>query len=110
MFPFPFLIGLGGTVLSGIASFALGGLPIGQILVTILQFVTAVLTELIKLIFDLARTSQGRCLLGIAATAIFGLWLWHHVDDLGYQRGYIAGAAYAKQHCPPPAPPKKKSR
>ena len=110
MNPISLLLGLGGTILGSIASFALGGLPIGQIVVTLLTFVTNVLTEFIKLIFDMARTFQGRCILGAALLAIGGLWLWHHVDDLGYQRGYSAGVTYAKQHCPPPAPPKKKSR
>jgi len=114
MFPFSFLVpllgGLGTSIIGSVASFALGGLPIGQIIVTLLQFATNVLTEFIKLIFDMARTFQGRCILGAALLVIGGLWLWHHVDDQGYQRGYSAGATYAKQHCPPPAPPKKKSR
>jgi hypothetical protein len=101
MNPLSFLLGLGGTILGKLAGYTLfGALPVGQIAVTLLQFTANVLTEFIKLIFDMARTFQGRCILGAVASALFGVWLWHHVDNLGYQRGYSAGVTYAKQHCP----------
>jgi mannose/fructose/N-acetylgalactosamine-specific phosphotransferase system component IID len=94
------------SIVGGIASFAIGGFPLGQIIVNVFQTVLTIFTEFVKMVFDLMKTPQGRWVLFFAACAIALLWAYFHVENKGYDQGYKAGVEFEKQHaqkCPAPA-------
>jgi hypothetical protein len=93
------------TIVGSIATITILGSPIGQMLVNALQFVFAIITEFVKLVFDLMKTTQGRWVLFFACCAIGLAWAYFHIENKGWAKGYQEGVKYEKAHMPRPVCP-----
>jgi hypothetical protein len=78
-------------IVGWLASRALFGIPVGQIVVSLLQTALAIFTAFVTMIFDLLKTAQGRWVLFFAAVICTLLFAWYRIDSQAYGRGYAGG-------------------
>lgn len=84
------LLGIGGSIVGKLLGAAVLGSPIVSILGSVAQGIVNIISSLVTLLLDLAKTYQGRLVLLGVALMFLGCYAYYKVDHHGYTRGVLS--------------------